>query len=208
MPLAAIILVGGASSRMGADKAAMAWNGRRAVDRLADTARRAGAGLVLTAGGGDYGLARIDDRTPGGGPVSGIAAAAAALGAMGCRRMLVLAVDAATVRVEDLEPLVVSPSPGAAYEGLPLPLVLDIAAAPQDAAAGWAVRRFVERAGLARPACPAAAAERLRGANTPEERERLLAALVELESAEAAELGDSPGLGGLGGLPRDVGPAG
>ncbi|TAJ72472.1 MAG: molybdenum cofactor guanylyltransferase [Phenylobacterium sp.] len=184
MRLAAIILTGGASSRMGADKAALAWNGRPAVDRLGDVARRAGAERILTAGGGDYGLARVDDRAPGGGPVAGIMAGVAALEAMGYARVLVLAVDAATVRPDDLAPLAAAASPGAAYEGLHLPLVMDIAAAPRDAGAGWAVGRLIERAGLARLPCAAGATERLRGANTPEERERLLVALIEAESAE------------------------
>jgi molybdopterin-guanine dinucleotide biosynthesis protein A len=183
MSLAAIILVGGASSRMGVDKAALSWNGRGAVERLAALACEVGADRVLTAGGGDHGLERVDDPAPGGGPVSGIVAGIAALRATGHERVLVLAVDAATVRPGDLAPLLAAASPGAAYEGLNLPLVMDIAATPEGAGPGWAVGRLIERAGLARLACPAGSDERLRGANTPGERDRLLAALVEAETA-------------------------
>ena len=183
MRLAAIILVGGASARMGADKAMLCWNGRRAVDRLADLARDVGAEYALTVGHGDHGLPRLDDPSPDGGPVAGIAAGVAALKAKGYGRVLVLAVDAPTVRPEDLSPLIATVPPGAAYERLNLPLVMDIDASPGDAGPGWAVRRLVERAGLARVACPAGAAERLRGANTPDERQRLLTALLQAETA-------------------------
>src|SRR5436190_1742777 len=116
MALGAIILVGGASSRMGADKAALLWGGVRAVDRLAHLARVAGATTVLTVGAGEYGLERIDDEIDGGGPVAGIVAGLAALAARGCDRGLVVAVDAATIRPADLVPLLAAQAPGAAYE--------------------------------------------------------------------------------------------
>jgi molybdenum cofactor guanylyltransferase len=183
MKLAAIILVGGASSRMGADKAALSWNGRSAVDRLEALAREVGADRVLTAGGGEHGLERVDDPAPGGGPVSGIVAGIAALRATGHGRVVVLAVDAPTIRPTDLAPLMAAAAPGAAYEGLNLPLVLDIAATPDDAGPGWPVARLIDRAGLARLACPSEATERLRGANTPDERDRLLVELAEAECA-------------------------
>lgn len=182
MDLTAIILVGGGSTRMGADKAALIWNGRRAVDRIADVARRAGAEQVLTAGDGDYGLGRIDDPGPDGGPVAGIVAGVAAARAVRSDRVLVLAVDAPTATLGDLRPLLASSPPGAAYEGLNLPLVMDVASAPPDAGPGWAVARFIQVAGLSRIICPPEAAARLRGANTPAERDRLLAALIASES--------------------------
>ena len=45
---------------------------------------------------------------------------------------------------------------------------------PVDARDDWPLRRLVERAGLAQFAAGAAIQDRLRGANTPEERDRLL----------------------------------
>jgi molybdopterin-guanine dinucleotide biosynthesis protein A len=184
--LGVVILAGGASSRMGVDKAEQDWGGRRAVDRLADLGKALGAAHVLTSGDRDYGLAAVPDHTPGGGPVAGLVAAIAALRDAGCTRMLAVAVDAPTIRPDDVEALLAAPAPGAAFEDLHLPLALELSAAPPDAGPGWPVARFVERAGLARLPCPPAARERLRGANTPEEWARLLAAGLPAEKGGAS----------------------
>jgi len=171
--LGAIILAGGGSRRMGRDKAAQDWGGVRAVDRVAALARALGADPVVTAGR-DYGLAFAPDPRPGAGPVAGVMAGAAMLKAAGCRRALVLAVDAPTLRPADLDPLFAAAAPGAAFESLHLPMLLDLAVLPSDARDDWPLALLVERAGLARPTCPDAARSRLRGANTPEEMARLL----------------------------------
>ncbi|HEY0647184.1 molybdenum cofactor guanylyltransferase [Phenylobacterium sp.] len=183
--LGVVILTGGAGVRMGADKAELLWNGRRAVDRLADLAASLGATAVVTAGLRDYGLPVAPEA--GGGPVAGIVAGVRALGA--CPRVLVLAVDAPTLTPDDLAPLLASPGPGAAYEGLHLPLVAEAAAVPADAGAGWPMARLVERAGLARLPVPPDAEARLRGANTPQEREDLLRRLVTPDSAQEGGAG-------------------
>lgn len=175
--LGALILSGGASSRMGLDKGQLDWSGQRAVDRVAELARAAGAGLVMTVGPTDYGLAFVVDDPPMAGPVGGVLAGAGALRRASFDRALVLAVDAPTLLLDDLAPLLRAEPPGAAFEGFPLPLIVDLAALPAEAEAGWSLRRLVERAGLARPTCPAASQARLRGANTLEERDALLAAL-------------------------------
>jgi molybdopterin-guanine dinucleotide biosynthesis protein A len=159
-----VILVGGASRRMGQDKALLDWRGLRAVDRVAALAKALGASSVLTAGG-DYGLDFVLDPSPRAGPVSGIVAAASRLSAQGCQRMLVLAVDAPTLLPDDLLPLLETPR-GACFSGFPLPMVLPLAALPVEAAADWPLRRLVERAGLAVLPCGAELAERLKGANT------------------------------------------
>jgi len=175
LALGAIILVGGASSRMGSDKASLEWGGRRAVDRVADLARAAGADVVITAGG-DYGLPFVEDPSPQAGPVAGLLASAPALRQAGACRILILAVDAPTLRAADLKPLLGASGPGAAYAGFPLPAVMDLAAFPTEARADWPLRRFIEQADLAVLPCPLDLAPRLRGANTPEERAALLAA--------------------------------
>ena len=177
LALGAIILTGGGSSRMGADKAEVLWLGVRAVDRVADLARRSGADPVITVGVRSHGLRFIPDDAAGGGPVGGVIAGLRALGEAGCARALVLAVDAPTLEPEDLALLLAEPAPGAAFEGLHLPMALDLAALPAEAGAGWPLGRLVERAGLVRIACPADRLERLRGANTPQEREALLIGL-------------------------------
>lgn len=175
--LGAIILTGGASSRMGEDKAALDWAGLRAVDRVAALARAAGAQSVVTAGMRDYGLPHAPDDEPFAGPVGGVLAGVRALQAAGCARALVLAVDAPTIRPDDLAPLLAQGHPGAAYEGLPLPMIVALSAIPAEAAADWPVKRLAELAGLNQLACPPAARLRLRGANTPQERAALLAEL-------------------------------
>jgi len=183
MALGAVILVGGRSTRMGADKAELDWNGRRAVDRLADLARAAGAEFIVTAGR-DLGLAFTTDP-PDSGPAGGVAAGVRAVADQGVTRVLALAVDAPTVRLEDLRPLFDAPAPGAAFETLPLPFVMEVAAFPTDAAPDWPLVRLLERGGAARLPCPSEAQARVRGANTPEERAVLLDELVRFEGAAA-----------------------
>lgn len=189
MGLGVIILTGGGSSRMGADKAVLLWNGRRAVDRLAQLAHHLGAAAVLTAGDRDYGLPRAAEDPPGGGPAAGIVAGATALRGQGCSRALVLAVDAPTILETDLHALLDAPPPGAAFADLHLPLVFALDALSPESGAGWPMGRLVERAGLIRLACPSEARARLRGANTPEERQALLEALVRAESAQGSGAG-------------------
>jgi len=172
-PFGALILTGGGSRRMGRDKAALDWDGARAVDRVAELARTVGARAVLMVGA-DLGLPFVPDPEPGAGPVGGVLAGAAALRALGLERALILAVDAPTLTVEDLTLLLAAEAPGAAFEGLPLPMVLPFSALPEGAEAGWPLRRLVERAGLLVVAVPVGAEARLRGANTPEELAALL----------------------------------
>lgn len=184
IPFGVLILTGGRSRRMGRDKAALDWGGVRAVDRLAALAQALGATSLLTVGT-DLGLPWIADPQPGAGPVGGVLAGAAALQALGLERALILAVDAPTVTVADLAPLLAAEAPGAAFEGLPLPMAITLSALPFDAAPGWPLRRLVERAGLAVIALPAGAEARLRGANTPQERAGLL-------GHEASGVGETP----------------
>ncbi len=184
MQLGAIILSGGASSRMGDDKALMDWLGRRAVDRVAELALQVGAEIVVTVGTTDYGLPLVAEETPLGGPVGGVLAGTAALRNAGCLRALVLAVDAPSLAASDLASLLAVDAAGAAYEGLHLPLVVALGALPADARADWPMARLAERAGVVRLAAPTQAQARLRGANTPEEREALLAELAAREGAQ------------------------
>lgn len=175
--LGALILTGGASRRMGVDKAMLAWAGVRAVDRLAALARELGATGVWTVGPRDYGYPIVDDEPADGGPVGGVMAGARALQEAGCTRALVLAVDAPTARVDDLQPLLDAEAPGAAYKGLHLPAVAQIACLPPGEP-HWPLWRFWTEAGLHRPQCPPHAIGRLRGANTPQERAALAAELA------------------------------
>ena len=170
--LGVAILVGGASSRMGADKAALRWGGVRAVDRCAGLGRELGAAETVTAGG-DYGMASVADPTPQAGPVAGLLAAARWLEARGCSHILALAVDAPTLTAQDIAPLI-SVLAGATYAGFPLPMFAPIASLDRAARTDWPLRRLVERAGLAQLACSQVLATHLRGANTPQERDALV----------------------------------
>ncbi|HXA37953.1 MAG TPA: NTP transferase domain-containing protein [Phenylobacterium sp.] len=172
--LATVILCGGASSRMGADKARLDWHGVSAIDRLAALSHDLGIRMVLTAGA-DHGLPAVLDARPGEGPCGGVLAAAQRLRAEGYARALILAVDAPTIIAADIRPLLEAGDPGAAYEGLPLPMVIGLAAVPAATEAQWPLKRLVEIAGLAILPCGDGARPRLKGANTPEERRRLLA---------------------------------
>ncbi len=158
---------------MGADKARLDWNGVSAIDRLVSLSHDLGIQMVLTAGA-DYGLPAVLDANPGEGPCGGILAAVLRLRTEGYARALVLAVDAPTATASDIRPLLEAGSPGAAYEGLPLPMAIDLAAIPAATEAQWALKRLVEAAGLVILRCSDQARPRLRGANTPEERLRLL----------------------------------
>lgn len=168
-----VILAGGASRRMGEDKARMLWDGRRAVDRLADLLTGLGAAPILVSGR-DYGLPFVADPAPGAGPVAGLQQTLAALERAGCDAALVLAVDAPTLTAEDLAPLIAAGAPGAVYEGLPLPMAVSVAAAPRDLPDDAPLKRFIAAAGLRTLPCPASAGARIRGANTREERAALL----------------------------------
>jgi molybdopterin-guanine dinucleotide biosynthesis protein A len=159
---------------MGADKARLDWNGVSAIERLVALSRDLGIQMVLTAGA-DHGLPAVLDANPGAGPCGGILAAALRLRAEGYRRALILAVDAPTVTAADVRPLLEAGRPGAAYDGLPLPMAIDLAAVPAATEAPWPLKRLVQAAGLVVLPCSDQARARLKGANTPEERLRLLA---------------------------------
>lgn len=90
------VLCGGASRRMGRDKATLVLDGRALAVRVADELRAAGA-LGVEAVGGDAaaligaGLAHRPDRWPGEGPLGGIVTALAATdGAEGAADLLVV----------------------------------------------------------------------------------------------------------------------
>ena len=175
--LGTIILTGGMSSRMGVDKAESLWLGVRAVDRVATIAADCGANPVITVGARDYGLAFVADDEVGGGPVGGVISGVRALQTVGCTRALILAVDAPTFWAADLAVLLDAPEPGAAFASLHLPMVLNLAAMPGDVAASWPLARLADRAGVHRYACPPDSLARVRGANTPAERDALISRL-------------------------------
>ena len=96
MSLAGAVLCGGASRRMGRDKALVEVEGRALAVRVADALREAGADPVVAVGGdaealGRLGLTVIADDEPGTGPLNGVASALRAL--PGADAVAVLACD-------------------------------------------------------------------------------------------------------------------
>jgi molybdopterin-guanine dinucleotide biosynthesis protein A len=77
---AGAVLCGGASQRMGRDKALISIDGRALAARVADTLEAAGAVRVLAVGGDlaglrAAGLDAVPDEAPGAGPLTGIVTA-------------------------------------------------------------------------------------------------------------------------------------
>ena len=103
------VLAGGASSRMGTDKAFITVDGEPMVVRAVAALRAAGAEPTLVVGGdaarlGALGLPTVADRYPGQGPLGGVIAALGALESLG-----VSGVDAVVTLPCD----VISPDPAA-----------------------------------------------------------------------------------------------
>ncbi|HET6793978.1 MAG TPA: NTP transferase domain-containing protein [Acidimicrobiales bacterium] len=80
----ALLLTGGASRRMGRDKAAIAVDGRPGAVRIAELLTRV-ADPAIEVGPGRSGLAAVTEEEPGGGPLAAVAAGAAELGRRGHR---------------------------------------------------------------------------------------------------------------------------
>lgn len=132
----ALILAGGRSTRMGADKATLAWRGRPLLDHLVGVLTRAGAGAVHIAGRQPDGRG-IADRWPDLGPLGGLASA---LPAITDGMLLVLPVDLPLLDARALGPLLANPDAEALrYAGEALPLRLRV-----DAATRVTVERLVE----------------------------------------------------------------
>ncbi len=79
---AGVVLAGGASSRMGTDKALIPWQGVPLARHMAATLAEAGCAPVVQIGGdAATGVAVVADRHPGQGPLGGVLTACAELGA-------------------------------------------------------------------------------------------------------------------------------
>jgi molybdopterin-guanine dinucleotide biosynthesis protein A len=115
--VAGLLLTGGASRRMGTDKAALP-----AVSGLVD-ALRAVAQPVLEVGPGRTSLPAVADDPPGQGPLAALAAGAAALGLGSVGAALVLACDLPLVTVDLLRWLAAQPGTAVpVVDGRPQPL--------------------------------------------------------------------------------------
>lgn len=100
-----VVLCGGASQRMGTDKATLELAGVAMARRTADALREFGVGIVMTVGGdapalAGFGDRHVDDQHPGQGPLGGVATA---VGAARGSTLVVVACD-----LPDLDPELLS----------------------------------------------------------------------------------------------------
>lgn len=102
MTVLGAVLAGGASSRMGRDKAAVVVGGRTMLDRVGDALAEV-CDRVVVLGPEREGVETWPDRDPGSGPLAGLANA---LERADTDHVLLVAVDNAFVRVETLRGLV------------------------------------------------------------------------------------------------------
>lgn len=185
---AAAVLCGGASRRMGRDKALLVVDGEPMVRRVAAAAQTAGAATVITVGGDADGLRAavsgfdvqvVPDRHPGEGPLGGVLTALAEL-------------DEAIVLVLSCDLVVPAPAAmGATVAALAEPgdvAVPEVGGRGQWMHGAWrntgdvrrrlgaefaagerSVRRAVTQAGLAVRCVPDVAPEALADADTPDD---------------------------------------
>jgi len=151
--IAGLLLTGGASRRMGTDKALIEVDGQRLVDRAA-AVLRAVADPVVEVGPGWSDLPAVREDPPGSGPLAALSAGAAALRAAGhdgC--VLLLAVDMPRVGVGLLRFLAGRAGPATAVPragGHPQPMCArygpDVLAAVDErlAAGGRSLRDLLE----------------------------------------------------------------
>jgi len=122
--LTGIVLAGGRSSRMGRDKAGLAWrSGQTFLDRAVGQLREAGCRSVIVSGerpGHDC----VPDRWPGQGPLGGIASVLEARPAL-LGRLVIVPVDMPRLHPDSLRSLIgIVRGDGARYADVPLPMVL------------------------------------------------------------------------------------
>lgn len=180
-----VVLAGGRSQRMGADKARLRWRGQSLLDHALEQLRGAGCTRVLVSGAYQQ-YSHVADRYPERGPLGGLASIAEQAPET---RWLVVAIDQPLVDAAMLRPLISGLQTGldsargiCRYGEEPLPMALMV----QPATRQW-LRTAVESAtghrslkalhdALRVYTLPADASvrARLRGANTPAEWHALL----------------------------------
>ncbi|TDZ91946.1 molybdenum cofactor guanylyltransferase [Mycobacteroides salmoniphilum] len=95
--LAAVVLTGGASRRMGRDKAAIRWGGQTLAQRIVRTVSSRCAPVIVVRAPdqdiADLQAVIVDDREPGQGPLVALGQGLRAAGERGAARAFVCAVD-------------------------------------------------------------------------------------------------------------------
>lgn len=179
--LAAVIMVGGKSSRMGKDKATLPYKGKRLVDVVADVVRGAGVDNLYVSGE-IYGYTSLPDLLAERGPMGGICSSSVRLHNQ-YKRVLFIPVDIPMLSLELLRLLMAQPAT-CHFEHHPLPCLLSLDKKTMcqiDASAQTLVRKqklsvqsFLADLGAQRIATPPALEKALTNTNTPEQWQELM----------------------------------
>lgn len=128
--IAAVILAGGKSSRMGSDKALLTISGKRLLDVVAGVIRQSGITSVFVSGAyGGYDC--ISDETPHKGPVGGICSAIQRLAGK-YDSLLFIPVDMPCISKDLITGLAEQTGEACCYGGNPLPCKLTLDHKTQD----------------------------------------------------------------------------
>jgi molybdopterin-guanine dinucleotide biosynthesis protein A len=169
MRLAGLILAGGASSRMGRDKALLTVDGVTLLDRARALLCEAGAERIVVAGRPDV-EGGLPDLAPGTGPARAARDALLALADAGLEIAVVVPVDMPLLTSEALDPLIAAASIGAAaYDWHPLPLCVRLHGPTIEAAQAESLRGLLEAMGGIRLPTEGMDESVLANVNTPEE---------------------------------------
>lgn len=180
--LAAVILVGGKSSRMGQDKASLPYKGKRLVDVVADAVQETGINNIYVSGEID-GYTSLPDLLLERGPMGGICSSAVRLHKQ-YERVLFIPVDMPHLSPELLR-LLMAETSACHFKNHPLPcqLLLERKTMRQlDAAAQTlarkqtlSVRTFLTDLGVVEITPPEHLQMALTNTNTPEEWQEIIA---------------------------------
>ncbi len=177
MPMArltGLVLSGGASRRMGRDKAQLVIKGKTLSEIMVGKLCDAGCDPVLISG-----QCGIKDIYPGQGPMAGIHAAFAHFG--NAKAMIVVPVDMPNLRVQSLLRLAKTDGEAVWYQGQSLPIKLEnkkhihalLEKILEENEGDWSIRNFVKNLNGTALLMDEAAVTEWSNLNTPEEFKKM-----------------------------------
>jgi molybdopterin-guanine dinucleotide biosynthesis protein A len=178
LPRIGVLLAGGASRRMGRDKASLLWRGRPLLRHMLDLLGELGLQRIVVSGDRD-GVDAIPDRQPARGPLGGLASVAVELPDA---ILLVVPVDMPCLDAPLLRGLLdAHPGGPVHYAERPLPMRLPLDVALREDFRAWlanpaaprAVHRLHARLGSRSLPVESTLLARLVNTNTPEDWEQL-----------------------------------
>lgn len=151
MSLLGVVLAGGRSSRMGRDKAELAWGAQSLIEHQVGLLKSLGCDSVLVAGRNDPRWPSLPDAKPFRGPVEGVAnvlGVMAPMFAVAPGKALFIPLDMPLLGKAALERLVREKAPLAAFEGYPLPCAFAVTRGVAEAVAAYNKAPRVSMKGL------------------------------------------------------------